>query len=396
MTALRVEPQSYSRQPPTANCQPPTKMHPMSDNLSIQGTLAETTVPDLFRSIVRSSETAVLSLDETGRSDTIYFSEGRLVFAASTDPDMGLAETLLRMGELNIQQYDHAMERLVVARKIGGLLCELGYLKPDDLTRAIERQANAIVLNAMAYRTGSYTIEFMSEMPDGTIALPLATERLILDGVRRIEYWSLITRGVGRLDRTLEQVPNADTRTFQLELSEDESHVLNLLSDPQTVEELCARSYLSHFHTFRTIWGLLAVNLIQDAEVAAVDEKRSAVETEYELEAIVEKYNGVFQRLFGLVFQKVGDHVYDFTDRVVLHLAPGTLPYLSGMTFVNEGRLDFDQLLNNLYASGSRDHGTVVQNVLDELLYGWLYEVKSEFGPAMESQAMQVAGSLKK
>ncbi|HEY0372656.1 MAG TPA: DUF4388 domain-containing protein, partial [Thermoanaerobaculia bacterium] len=235
----------------------------MDDNLSIQGALAETTVPDLFRSIVRSSETAILSLDAIGRNDTIYFNEGRLVFAASTDPDTGLAETLLRTGELTIQQYDHAMERLVVARRIGGLLCELGYLKPDDLTRAVERQANAIVLNAMAYRTGSYTIEFTGEFPDGIIALPLATERLILDGVRRIEYWSLITRGVGRLDRTLEQVANADTRTFQLELTDDESHVLNLVADPQTVEQLCARSYLSHFQTFRTIWGLLAVNLIQ-------------------------------------------------------------------------------------------------------------------------------------
>lgn len=368
----------------------------MDDNLSIQGALAETTVPDLFRSIVRSSETAVLALDAIGRSDTIYFNEGRIVFAASTDPDMGLAETLLRMGEINIQQYNHAMERVVVARRIGALLCELGYLKPDDLTRAVERQANAIVLNAMAYRSGSYTIEFTGEFPDGIISLPLSTERLILDGVRRIEYWSLITRGIGRLDRTLEQVANADTRTFQLELTEDESHVLNLLSDPQTVEELCARSYLSNFQTFRTIWGLLAVNLIQDAEVAVVDEKRAAVESEYELEAIVEKYNGVFQKIFNLVFQRVGDHVYDFADRVVLHLSPGTLPYLSGITFVNEGRLDFDQLLNNLYASGSREHGTVIQTVLDEMLYGWLYEVKAEFGTPMEAEALKAAGSLRK
>ena len=50
----------------------------------------------------------------------------------------------------------------------------------------------------------------------------LPTERLILDGVRRIEFWSLIARGIGRLDRTLEAVPNADTRTFQLELSDDD------------------------------------------------------------------------------------------------------------------------------------------------------------------------------
>jgi hypothetical protein len=369
----------------------------MSDNLSITGELSETTVPDLIRSIVRSSETAILSLDTASRNDTIYFHEGRMVFAASTDPDMGLAETLLRMGELNVQQYNTALERLVVARRIGGLLVELGYLKPDELTRAAERQASAIVLDAMSYRNGAYTIEFTGEFPDGIITLPLSTERLILDGVRRIEHWSLIVRGVGRLDRMLEQVPGADTRTFQLELSDDENLVLNLLSDPQTIEQLCARSYLSDFQTFRTVWGLLAVNLIQDAEVTAVDEKRAAEETEYELEGMVEKYNDLFQRIFALVFQKIGDHVYDFMDRVVLHLSPETLPYLSGMNFVNEGRLDFDQLLNNLYASGSRDHGRVVQSVCNELLYGWVYEVKAEFhGQPVEAEVSRLADSLRR
>jgi Domain of unknown function (DUF4388) len=368
----------------------------MSDDLSIQGTLAETTVPDLFRSIVRSSETAIVSLDAIGRSDTIYFVEGRIVSANSTDPDVGLAETLLRSGELDIHQYTQTMDRVVIARRIAGTLVELGYLKPEDLTRAIERQASAIVLQAMRYRTGSYTIEFTSQIPDGVIALPLPTERLILDGVRAIEYWSLISRGVGRFDRMLETVPGIDTRTFQLELNDDETHVISLLSDAQSVEQLCARSYLSDFQTFRTIWGLLAVNLIQDAEVAAVDEKRAAVENEYELEGLVEKYNGVFQQIFGIVFQKIGDHVYDFTDRVVLHLSPGTLPYLSGMNFVNEGRLDFDQLLNNLYASGARDHGAVVRTVLEELLFGWIYEVKSEFGGPAEAEVNRLVDALRK
>ena len=368
----------------------------MSNDLSIHGTLAETTVPDLFRSIVRSSETAILSLDASGRNDTIYFYEGRIIFASSTDPDMGLAETLLRMGELNIQQYNNAIDRLLVARRIGGLLVELGYLKPDELSRAAERQASAIVLDAMSYRTGTYSIDFTTEFPDGIITLPLSTERLILDGVRHIEYWSLIARGVGRLDRVLEQVPNADTRTFQLELNDDENHVLSLLASPQSVEQLCSRSYLSNFQTFRTVWGLLSVNLIQDAEVATMDEKRAAEESEYELEAVVERYNEVFQSIFSLIFQKIGDHIYDFMDRVVLHVSPETLPYLSGMNFVNEGRVDFDQLLNNLFASGSRDHGKVVQDVCDELLTGWIYEVKTEFGPAVEGSVVKLAETLKR
>src|SRR3984893_10178929 len=188
---------------PRSNAPPPLPPPPrnMAEELSIQGTLADTTVPDLFRSLVRSGETAIMSLDAIGRSDAIYFSEGRIIYASSSDPDMGLGEVLLRGGELNLQQYSQAMERMVISRRLGALLCDLGYLRPEELSRAAERQACAIVLNAMSYRTGSYTIEFTSNFSDEIIALPLSTERLILDGVRHIPYWSLILRGVGRLDR---------------------------------------------------------------------------------------------------------------------------------------------------------------------------------------------------
>ena len=363
--------------------------------LSIQGTLAETTVPDLFRTIVRSSETAVLLLQMIGRNDTIFWVDGKIVAATSSDPDMGLAETLLRTGELDLHQYEHAMEKLLVPRRIAALLCELGYLQADELSRALEKQANQIVLNAMAYRTGSYTIEFTTEFPEGTIHLQLATDRLILDGVRRIDLWSLITRGVGRLDRMLRPVEGADPRAFQLELTDEETMVLNLLAEPQTVEQICAHSYLSNYLTLRTIWALLAVNLIEDAETAAVDDRRAAIENEYEMEALVERYNGVFQQIFTAVFQKIGDHIYDFTDRVVLRLSPERLPFLAGMSFVNEGRIDFDQLLNNLHASGSTDRGAVVTGVLDELLFGWVAEVRAEFPGPLDQEVTGLAESLR-
>src|SRR5205814_3085649 len=137
--------------------------------------LAETTVPDLFRSMIRSAETGIVTLETAARNDTVYFQDGRITFAASSDPDMGLAEVLLRTGELNLQQYDVAMEKLIVSRRMGSLLVELGYLKPDELIRAIERQASAIILTAMTHRTDSYKIEFTTDFPEKIIRLPLQT-----------------------------------------------------------------------------------------------------------------------------------------------------------------------------------------------------------------------------
>lgn len=369
----------------------------MSEELSIQGTLSETTVPDLFRSLIRSSETAIMSLEGGVRTDMIYVRAGKIVFASSTDPDMGLAEILLRGGELNREQYSAAMERGLSQRRMGPLLCELGYIKPDELTRSVERQASAIVLNSMRYRSGSYTIEFTSAFPDEILTLPLATERLILDGVAAIDFWSLIMRGIGRFDRILERAKTADARSYALEMSDEENHVLSLFNEPATVEAICGRSYLSNFLTCRTIWALVSVNLLEDAASNAVSDKRAAEESEYELEALVERYNTAFQAIFGVVFQKIGDHVYDFMDRVVLHLSPETMPYLSGMNFINEARVDFDQLFTNLIASGSEDRAQIVHNVLNELLYGWILEIKSEFsGTSLEKEVVALVNSLKR
>jgi hypothetical protein len=366
----------------------------MTDDLSIHGDLAETTVPDLVRSIVRSGDTAIMALESADSDATIYFQEGHIVFASSSDRDLGLPELLLRDGDLDLQQYGAASERMVASKQVGAVLCELGYLDPDALIRALERQVTSIVQRAAGFRSGTYGIDFVEQLPEGVPVLQLVADRLLLDGIRSVESWSTIRRGVGHLERMLKQTESASIRSYQLELDADETHVLELLVEPQTVGVVCERSYLSNFVTCRTLWALLSIGMVADAP-AGSDERQVAEATEYELEGRVEKYNTLYQTIFGIVFQRVGDHVYDFMDRVVLHLAPPTLPYLSGMSFVNEGRLDFDQLYNNVIASGTVDHRAMVDTILNELLYGWIIEIKQEFGAEMETEVVRLANSLR-
>jgi hypothetical protein len=73
-------------------------------------------------------------------------------------------------------------------------------------------------------------------------------------------------------------------------------------------------------------------------------------------------------------------------DRVVVRMSPQTTPHLAGMNLVNEARIDFDQLLNNVIASGASDYPVVIRNVLKELLAAWISEIGTEFGPQMEAE----------
>ena len=84
----------------------------MSDDLSIQGTLAETTVPDLFRSLVMSGETGIVTLEFIGRNDTIYFSEGHIVAAASSDARRRRGQISGRLGQIRPSFFARALKSI--------------------------------------------------------------------------------------------------------------------------------------------------------------------------------------------------------------------------------------------------------------------------------------------
>jgi hypothetical protein len=369
----------------------------MSDNLNIEGSLSETTVPDLFRMLIRDGETAIVSLEQADRQDHIYFRDGSIVFAWSTDPDLGLAEVLLTRGELSLAQYRAASDSVSASRRIESVLLDLGFVNVEELPRVVEKQIARIVEHAVGLKGGNFTIEFVSNFPDAGPALSIETERMILDAMQMVDRWSIIERAVGNMDRMLQQVAGADAKAYYLELSEQETHVLGLVAEPQSVAAACERSYLSNFVVCRLLWALQVLNLVEEAEARGMNERRAAAEKEILLEAEVEKFNGAFQSIFGLVFQEIGDYTYDFVDRVIARMSPHTLPYLSGMNLiVNESRVDFDQMLNNLVASGAGDQRSTVQEVLNELLYAWILEVRVEFGDKLEDKLAGVLEQLKR
>jgi hypothetical protein len=367
----------------------------MSDEFRIEGNLAETTVPDLLAPLLRSRERAIFSLESCGRHDTIFVADGRIVSATTSDPDSALPELLLASGEINLTQYRAATERPVSPSRMPAVLRATGLIGGDDLQRLLERQAAVIVSAAVSARSGEYTIELCDAFPPEVADLALPTEAIVMAAIRKVEQWSLVERGVGRFDRMLAHAPNSDARVYQLELAGDEEQVYSLLAHPMTVREICERSYLADFFTCRALWALLAVNLAGEAGEEEADASRDAIASEYELEAEVERYNAAFQAIFGVVFQAIGDHVYDFIDRVVLHLAPDTMPYLGGVNLMNESRIDFDQLTNNLIAAGAIDHRGIVIDVLNELLYGWMVEIKSEFGDRFDEQIEEIVAPLR-
>ncbi|MBI2213325.1 MAG: DUF4388 domain-containing protein [Acidobacteria bacterium] len=360
----------------------------MSEELTIQGSLSETTVPDLFRTVIRSRETAAVSIASESRQDSYYFLEGRLAYASSSSRDLGLADVLLTAGEISIAQYETAIGRAGVSRRIADVLVETGALGIEDLPRAYELQITRIVNDAISLGDGDYTIEFISDFPSELTVVALESDKLILSAIGAVDRWSLVERGISSLERVVRQAEGADARAFALELSEGENQVFGLLSEPMTISAACERSYLPNFIVCRTIWALLVAGLVDDVRESTDEsgwERRELIATEYELEGEVERYNTVFQSFFATVFQRIGDYAYDFVDRVVTRVSATNLKYLAGMSMVNEGRIDVDQLLTNLGPTSAHEKRQIVQDMMNEMFYGWVLELRTEFGDQFDA-----------
>ncbi|MFA6956591.1 MAG: DUF4388 domain-containing protein [Thermoanaerobaculia bacterium] len=360
----------------------------MSEELTIQGSLSETTVPDLFRTVIRSRETAVVSIACESRQDSYYFLDGRLAFASSNSRDLGLADVLLTAGEISLAQYEVAISKAGVARRIEEVLVETGAVAREDMPRALEMQITRIVNDAISLGSGDYSIEFLASFPSELTAVSIESDKLILAAIGAVDRWSVVERGIGSTERVIRQLPGADARAFALELSEGEAQVFGLLSEPLSIATACERSYLPNFVVCRTIWALLVAGMVEDVRETSDEaghERREMIATEYELEGEVERYNTVFQDFFGVVFQRIGDYAYDFVDRVVTRVSPRNMQYLTGISMVNEGRLDIDQLLTNLGPANAHDKRQIVQDLMNEMLYGWVLELRTEFGDQLDA-----------
>jgi hypothetical protein len=362
-----------------------------AEDLSISGNLEEATVPELIRGIVRGADSAVLVIEGDGSTNTVCFKDGRLVFASTTDPDLRLPELFLRTGQIDVEKYQEAAQR-ATGKNPGAVLCELGYIGPDELVRGVEKQVREIIVRIFNWRAGSYHLTFGGAFPRDMIVLQLPTDRVILDGISKIDRWSRISSGIRDIDATIRRTPGQDSRLYNLELTEEEHGIFNLCDAPFTVRELCRMSYLSDFETCRVVWGLLCVNLLEEVRPEGA---QPAAQARGGIAPLVANFNTAYTAMYRIVFGRIGEEIQDFVATLVAGLPPESAHLLRGIDLTEGGRVDAPRFEANLQAEHPGNVDTMAQDVLNELLYQWILQVRQQFGSDLEREVTTALNSMK-
>ena len=358
------------------------------EDLSIRGEISTTSVPELLRSLMQSGETGLLVLRSGEATKSVYLNSGRVVFAASSDPDERLGENLLRRGRLTARQYVEASRMIRPGRRLGAILVEMKALESEDLIPAVEQQVKDILMELFTWTSGEY--EFVikeKEAASDIVTLNISTENLVLEGIRRTKNWSRILKGI----RSIDAVPVATAATdssYKLELSEDEQEVLSHVNGRASIEKICQVSYLTNFETCRTLWAFQVLGLIRqrqpdEADAAGEDVQRR--EQELDLEGVVEQFNQMFSRMYGFLRGRMGEAVDPFMSKALEEVCLQYGRLFDGVDLSAYGRADYETMLANVADLPADQRRSLMVAGLNELVFALQLSVRTERGKEEET-----------
>jgi hypothetical protein len=156
--------------------------------LSLSGNFQETCLADVLEVLRLQKATGTLVCRCSGTEKSVHVQQGKIIFAASTDPQDRLGEILVKSGKLRQDHLDAVLQlhrKNAGLKKIGALLVENGFVSPKDLFNGLKLQVKGIIHGLFLRDDGEYRFE--ERLPSDVIPLQLNMEELVQEVIQQMK-----------------------------------------------------------------------------------------------------------------------------------------------------------------------------------------------------------------
>ena len=225
----------------------------------LTGSLRVFTLSDALQMLALSAQTGTLTLVQGWNSRTLTFERGRITYLAAATRLASVEELLLRAGVLLPQQVAMAVyEASTRHRDVASVLLERGLVESADLARCQDQQLEETIFSLFLWRNGRFTFKAGEVSKEGGLAIALASERLIIDGTRRVDEWisiSPIVPSVRLIFKAVRALPPGHSDATQQAVFE----LLDGQSDVVALSRSCGQT---QFDTARALYGLVTAGWV--------------------------------------------------------------------------------------------------------------------------------------
>lgn len=286
--------------------------------MSLTGNLNTVSFPDLLQLISSSKKTGMLSLMRQTQRKEIYFREGNVIYATSSNAEEELlGNLLLRLGKISQVELEEVLQvHRSKGRRIGATIVEMGLLKKEELISCLKLQIEEIVYNLFSWKEGNFTFQEDKE-PDGEqITTNLNTMNVIMEGTRKIDEVLEMQKILPKDDVALSINSNPQIKTDSLHLSFEELKVLLMVDGYKTYADLLEQSPLGEYHTSKALLKLLNRGIVLQG-VKRQSKKEKKREESIMFEILTQVFSTSYSMIDKILLQKLGNYQERIWDEVL-------------------------------------------------------------------------------
>ncbi|WP_242393984.1 DUF4388 domain-containing protein [Anaeromyxobacter oryzisoli] len=361
------------------------------------GSLAALTVPEVVQFVFTTLKTGVLLLSfgreedraapaerpELLRRKSVYFRDGQVVFASSSDPADRLGEVLVRAGLIGPEDLERCSPFVRGGRPLGQVLVDEGLLTSAQLYEGIALQVKEILLDAFVETTGTFA--FLEGPHDETnaVKLPVRMRDLLLEGMKRVEEAERLGAELGGRDVVLSRTAAGASAPGALE-----ARLVEAVDGRRALPEAAHRAGIGLLDALRAATALVGAGVLAAAPAPQPAEEEIAVEVEVEVPAASGRRRAagpfeLYRRILKRVYDRLATAQPDARARLNGYfdrLPAKQRPIFEGVRVDEDGEVDVAQILVNVSASGAyRGAAAKARSLeaLEDLLAFALFEVKN-------------------
>jgi hypothetical protein len=225
-------------------------------------------VSEEVRRIRREGWSGVLALTQGRTSKGIYFLEGDIAFAASTEEEDRLGANLVRIGRITEVQFRAAMAAAQApGQRLGQALIAAGVLDPTELAAAVTGQVERIVFSVLRWTKGQMQCRGMDRPLPLDLLLDLNTPRILLLGARTFPDAERLEGVLGGAASKLGRLSHPPFDYEALPSSPPERAVLALCARPTSLGEVLRLPH-PRPRLIRAVYALLAGEMVAREDAA--------------------------------------------------------------------------------------------------------------------------------
>jgi hypothetical protein len=236
--------------------------------MALKGNLRDFSTTQLLNLIHLARKTGALTIQVSSGVSTMFFREGKLIYATASGRDGHLASVLARAGKLTDDQARVVRSRSQTQsdKELGMLLISAGHVTQPDVVNSVRSDMLETVYGLFTWSDGLFHFEPNQLPSDDVITVPIDLENIILEGSRRLKEWERLQDELPNLNVALKFTDRPQAQLRNINLNVDEWRVISYINPRNSIRQIAQRIGMDDFQIRKIIYGLLQAGLVEIIE----------------------------------------------------------------------------------------------------------------------------------